>query len=75
VLAPCEDETELRAHLQLGPAIPGVVIWVGLERRTADTGALRLVPGSHIPQYEGQLWAYGGAEPDASGFEQPDWPD
>jgi Phytanoyl-CoA dioxygenase (PhyH) len=62
-------------HTRLGPAIPGVTIWVDLDRRTAGTGALRLVPGSHIPEYERRVWAYSGAEPDASGFEQPDWPD
>jgi hypothetical protein len=62
-------------HTRLGPAIPGVAIWVDLERRTADTGALRLVPGSHIPEFEGRVWAYSGAEPDASGFCQPDWPE
>ena len=61
-------------HTRLGPAVPGVAIWVDLERRTASTGALRLVPGSHIPEYERRLWAYLGAEPDASGFGQPDWP-
>jgi hypothetical protein len=62
-------------HTRLGPALPGVTIWVDLEPRTAGTGALRLVPGSHLPEYERQLWAYCGAEPDASGFAQPDWPD
>jgi hypothetical protein len=62
-------------HTRLGPAIPGLAIWVDLEPRTAATGALRLIPGSHIPEYERQLWAYCWAEPDASGFPQPDWPD
>lgn len=61
-------------HTRLGPAIPGVTIWADLDRRTAQTGALRLVPGSHIPEYERAVWAYTGAEPDASGFAQPDWP-
>jgi hypothetical protein len=62
-------------HTRLGPAIGGLTIWVDLEPRTAGTGALRLIPGSHIPDYERQLWAYCHAEPDASGFAQPDWPD
>jgi Phytanoyl-CoA dioxygenase (PhyH) len=61
-------------HTRLGPAIPGVVIWVDLDRRTAGTGALRLLPGSHIPEYERRLWAYSGVAPESSGFEQPDWP-
>lgn len=62
-------------HTRLGPGIPGVTIWVDLEPRTAKTGALRLIPGSHLPEYERQLWAYRGGEPDTSGFEQPDWPE
>jgi Phytanoyl-CoA dioxygenase (PhyH) len=62
-------------HTRLGQAIAGLTIWVDLEPRTASTGALRLVPGSHLPDYERQLWAYSHAEPDASCFAQPDWPD
>jgi Phytanoyl-CoA dioxygenase (PhyH) len=62
-------------HTRLGPAIPGVTMWVDLEPRSAGTGALRLVPGSHMPEYERQLWAYHWAQPEASGFAQPDWPD
>jgi Phytanoyl-CoA dioxygenase (PhyH) len=62
-------------HTRLGPAIPGVAIWVDLEPRTAGTGALRLIPGSHIPDYERQLWAYCRAEPTASGFAQQGWPE
>jgi Phytanoyl-CoA dioxygenase (PhyH) len=62
-------------HTRLGPAIPGVTIWVDLDRRTASTGALRLVPGSHVPDYERLLWAYSHAQPGASGFGQPGWPD
>jgi hypothetical protein len=62
-------------HTRFGPAIPGVTVWVDLEPRTASTGALRLIPGSHLPEYERQLWAYSWAAPDASGFAQPDWPE
>jgi hypothetical protein len=62
-------------HTRLGPAIPGLTLWVDLEPRTAGTGALRLIPGSHIPDYERQLWAYCRAEPAASGFAQPGWPE
>jgi hypothetical protein len=61
-------------HTRLGPAIPGLTLWVDLEPRTAGTGALRLVPGSHLPEFERRLWAYCGAAPAASGFGQPDWP-
>jgi hypothetical protein len=62
-------------HTRLGPAIPGVTIWVDLDRRAAETGALHLIPGSHIPEYERAVRAYSDAEPDASGFAQPDWPE
>jgi Phytanoyl-CoA dioxygenase (PhyH) len=62
-------------HTRLGPALPGVTVWLDLEPRAAATGALRLIPGSHLPEYERQLWAYRGAQPDASGFAQPDWPE
>jgi hypothetical protein len=62
-------------HTRLGPAIPGLAIWVDLEPRTADTGALRLIPGSHIPDYERQLRSYSHAAPAASGFALPGWPD
>jgi len=61
-------------HTRLGPAIGGLTLWADLEPRTAGTGALRLLPGSHLPEYERQLWAYSRAEPAASGFAQPDWP-
>jgi hypothetical protein len=62
-------------HTRLGPAIPGLTVWVDLEPRTSGTGALRLVPGSHVPEYERQVRAYCRAAPAASGFAQPDWPD
>jgi hypothetical protein len=64
-------------HTRLGPAIPGLTMWVDLEPRAAGTGALRLVPGSHVPEYERQLWAYFWAQPEASGFPEPlstEWP-
>lgn len=63
------------SHTRLGPAIPGLTVWLDLEPRTAGTGALRLIPGSHVPDYERQLWACCRAEPGTSGFEQPDWPE
>ncbi len=61
-------------HTRLGPALPGLTLWVDLGPRTARTGALRLIPGSHLPDYERQLWAYHRAAPAASGFAEPDWP-
>jgi hypothetical protein len=56
-------------HTRLGPAIPGLTVWTDLEPRTAGTGALRLVPGSHVPEYERQLRAYCRAAPAASGYD------
>ncbi|HET7013436.1 MAG TPA: phytanoyl-CoA dioxygenase family protein [Streptosporangiaceae bacterium] len=61
-------------HTRLGPPIAGVTFWVDPEPRTAATGALRLIPGSHLPEFERQLREYGAAEPAASGFEAWDWP-
>jgi hypothetical protein len=62
-------------HTRLGPALAGLTVWVDLEPRIADTGALRLIPGSHVPDYERQLWAYCRADPATSGFAKPGWPD
>jgi hypothetical protein len=61
-------------HTRLGPAIPGVTFWVDLEPRTAATGALRVIPGSHLPEFEQRLCEYRGVEPANSGFEAWDWP-
>ncbi len=61
-------------HTRQGPAVGGVALWADLEPRTAATGALRLVPGSHLPEFERRLWAYLRAEPASSGFENWDWP-
>ncbi len=62
-------------HTRLGPAIGGVTIWADLEPRSASTGALRLIPGSHLPDYQRRLRAYRHAEPQTSGFRQRDWPE
>jgi hypothetical protein len=61
-------------HTRLGPPVAGVTFWVDLEPRTAATGALQLIPGSHLPEFERRLREYGAAEPAASGFENWDWP-
>ncbi len=61
-------------HTRLGPALDAVTFWVDLEPRTAATGALRLIPGSHLPEFERRLCEYGAAEPATSGFESWDWP-
>jgi len=61
-------------HTRLGPDIPGVTFWVDLGPRTASTGALRFVPGSHLPEFERQLNAYCAAEPRVQGFGDWEWP-
>jgi hypothetical protein len=61
-------------HTREGPDIGGITLWVDLEPRTADTGALQFIPGSHLPEFERLLWQYDGAEPATSGFESWEWP-
>ena len=61
-------------HTRQGPDIGGVTLWADLEPRTAGTGALRLIPGSHLPGFERQLCEYRAAEPAASGFGHWEWP-
>jgi Phytanoyl-CoA dioxygenase (PhyH) len=61
-------------HTRQGPDVGGVTFWADLEPRTAQTGALRLIPGSHLPEFERALWQYCGAEPATSGFESWAWP-
>jgi Phytanoyl-CoA dioxygenase (PhyH) len=61
-------------HTRQGPDAGGVTFWADLEPRTARTGALRLIPGSHLREFERQLWDYRAAEPAMSGFESWEWP-
>jgi phytanoyl-CoA dioxygenase PhyH len=61
-------------HTREGPDIGGLTLWADLEPRTAETGALQFIPGSHLPEFERLLWDYGGAEPASSGFESWEWP-
>lgn len=61
-------------HTRQGPAVGGVTFWADLEPRSAETGALRLVPGSHLPEFERQLCEYRRADPAISGFGSWDWP-
>jgi hypothetical protein len=57
-----------RDHGTLG----GVKFLAYLEPRRAGTGALRVVPGSHIEGFESMLRAYWAQDPAGSGFEP--WP-
>lgn len=61
-------------HTREGPDVGGVTFWADLEPRAADTGALRFIPGSHLPEFERRLWEYLAADPATSGFEHWDWP-
>jgi hypothetical protein len=61
-------------HTRQGPDIGGVTLWADLEPRTAGAGALRLIPGSHLPGFERRLGEYRAAEPAASGFGEWEWP-
>jgi hypothetical protein len=61
-------------HTRQGPDIGGVTLWADLEPRTASTGALRLIPGSHLPGFERRLCEYRAAEPATSGFGHWEWP-
>ena len=61
-------------HTRQSQALGGVTFWADLEPRTAQTGALRLIPGSHLPDFHSRICEYRGAEPYISGFEHWDWP-
>jgi hypothetical protein len=61
-------------HTRQGRRMGGVTFWIDTGPRTADTGALRFIPGSHLPEFWQRLCAYGGAEPVGSGFEEWEWP-
>jgi hypothetical protein len=61
-------------HTRQGPDVGGVTFWADLEPRTAQTGALQLIPGSHLPEFERGLREYCAAEPATSGFESWHWP-
>lgn len=61
-------------HTRQGPALGGVTFWADLEPRGAQTGALRLIPGSHLPDFASRICEYQGADPAISGFEHWDWP-
>jgi hypothetical protein len=61
-------------HTRQGPDIGGVTFWADLEARRATTGALRVIPGSHLPEFERLLWEYGAVEPAGSGFGEWEWP-
>lgn len=61
-------------HTDQGPAVGGVKFLAHLEPRTAETGALRVVPGSHHPDYSRAICAYRAEDPATQGFDGWEWP-
>ena len=61
-------------HSRQGPALGGITFWADLEPRTEPTGALRLIPGTHLPDFRSRIDEYRCAEPAISGFEHWEWP-
>jgi hypothetical protein len=59
-------------HTDQGADLGGVKFLIHLEPRTADTGALRVVPGSQVPELAARADAYGASDPANQGFEP--WP-
>jgi hypothetical protein len=45
-----------------------------LQPRAAHSGALRVVPGSHLPDYASRLAAYRALDPACQGFDAWPWP-
>jgi len=61
-------------HTRQGSALGGITFWADLEPRTEHAGALRLIPGSHLADFQARIGEYAGAEPAISGFEHWEWP-
>ena len=59
-------------HRDHGPDIGGLKFLAHLEPRTAERGALRVLPGSHTGDFQSRLDAYWSQDPAASGFDG--WP-
>jgi hypothetical protein len=59
-------------HCDDGRGVGGVKFIAYLEPRTAATGALRVMPGTHDPAYQARTNQYWSQDPAAQGFEA--WP-
>jgi Phytanoyl-CoA dioxygenase (PhyH) len=59
-------------HTDQGPDVGGVKFLAHLEHRTAGSGALRIVPGSHDPAFAARVRAYWSRDPALQGFDG--WP-
>lgn len=55
-------------HTDQGPDVGGVKFLAHLERRTAGSGALRVIPGSHDPGFAARVRAYWSGDPALQGF-------
>ena len=55
-------------HTDQGPDVGGVKFLAHLEPRSADSGALRVVPGSHEPGLAARVRAYWSRDPALQGF-------
>ena len=59
-------------HTDDGRGVGGVKFLAYLESRTAETGALRVMPGTHVPEYQCRINEYWSQDPAAQGFAA--WP-
>lgn len=59
-------------HADHDPGVDGLKFLAHLDPRTAATGALRVLPGSHTTGFADRLQSYWAQDPGASGFEN--WP-
>ena len=71
-IATCFTGESTPWHIDQGPDIGGVKFLIHLEPRTAETGALRVLPGSHDPGFAARMESYWSADPGNQGFAP--WP-
>jgi ectoine hydroxylase-related dioxygenase (phytanoyl-CoA dioxygenase family) len=71
-IATCFTGRSTPWHTDQGPDIGGLKFLVHLEPRTAETGALRVLPGSQDPGFAARAESYWSADPGNQGFEA--WP-
>jgi hypothetical protein len=67
-------ESNASWHTDQGPWVGGVKFLAHLQPRAAESGALRVVPGSHHPGFAASLGGYRQRDPGMSGFAGWDWP-
>ena len=56
-------------HIDDGRGLGGVKFIAYLEPRAAETGALRVLPGSHVPEYRSRIDEYSRCDPANQGFD------